>query len=72
MISFDQEADSVVDMKRGFFSFYFYSSFLEPRTVGDSHIPLLPIVPVGRKHGDTVSKHVTVLCKEFGTIDVRT
>ena len=59
-----------MDMKRVFFSFHFYSSFEETRTVGDSLVQLLHIVPVGRKHGDTVSKHVTVLCKEYRNISV--
>ena len=73
-----READSVVDMSRGFESLYVYTNVVEPRVVGDSLVPLLRIVPLSGMQGDTVSKtfqktqYVPVLCKEFGTIEIDT
>ena len=51
-----READSVVDMSRGFESLYVYTDVVEPRVVGDSLVPLLRIVPLNGRQGDTVSK----------------
>ena len=71
-----READSVADMSRGFESLYVYTNVVEPRVVGDSLVPLLRIVPLSGRQGDTVSKtfqktqYVPVLCKEFGTIEI--
>ena len=51
-----READSVADMSRGFESLYVYTNVVEPRVVGDSLVPLLRIVPLSGRQGDTVSK----------------
>ena len=51
-----KEADSVVDVSRGFESLYVYTNVVKPRVVGDSHVPLLRIVPLSGRQGDTVSK----------------
>ena len=71
-----READSVVDMSRRFESLYVYTNVVELRVVGDSLVPLLRIVPLSGRQGDTVSKtfqktqYVPALCKEFGTIEI--
>ena len=51
-----READSVVDMAQGFYSFYVSTNVVESRVVGDSVVPLLRAVPLEGKHGDVVSK----------------
>ena len=71
-----READSVVDMSRGFESLYVYTNVVEPGVVGDSLVPLPRIVPLSGRQCDTVSKtfqktqYVPVLCKEFSTIEI--
>ena len=71
-----RETDSVVDMSRGFESLCVYTNVVEPRVVGDSLVPLLRIVPLSGRQGNTVSQifqktqYVPVLCKEFGTIEI--
>ena len=71
-----RETDSVVDMSRGFESLYVYTNVVAPRVVGDSLVPLLRIVPLSGRQGNTVSQifqktqYVPVLCKEFGTIEI--
>lgn len=70
------EADYVVDMTRGFDSVYIYTSVIEPRIVGDSHVPLLRIVPVRGRQSDTVTltfqkiQYIPVLCRDFDTIEI--
>ena len=50
------EAGQVIDMNQGFYSLYVYCNLIEPRVVGDSHVPLLRIVPVQGKHTDLVTR----------------
>ena len=40
------QANSIVDLRRGFESLYVYSSVAEPRIVGDKIVPLLRIEPI--------------------------
>ena len=49
------QANSVVDLRRGFESLYVYSSMVEPRVVGDKIVPLLRIVPITGQHGEMVT-----------------
>ena len=65
-----READSVVDMAQGIYALYVYTNVVESRVVGDSVVPLLRIVPLEGKHGDVVSKNITVLHREFTTIEI--
>ncbi|RLJ22611.1 hypothetical protein DJ031_00485 [bacterium endosymbiont of Escarpia laminata] len=70
------DAEYVVDMTRGFESLYVYTSVIEPRIVGDSHVPLLRIVPVSGRQSDTVTmtfqkiQYIPVLCKDFDTVEI--
>ena len=64
--------DSVVDMNPLDF-LYVYCDVVEPRVVGDSLTPLLPIVPVEVDHGEFVTwivHYVRVQRKTFQTLEV--
>ena len=73
VLSFVQEAEAVVNMTHGL---YLYSIVVELRTVCGSIVPLLHIVPLKGKHGDTVPKnfynvqYVSVLYIESGTYEI--
>ena len=46
-------ASSIVNLRRGFESLYVYSSIVEPRIVGVKIAPLLRILPITGRHGDS-------------------
>lgn len=66
----------VVDVNQGFYSLYVYCNISEPRLVGDSLVPLLRIVPVKGKDGETIIKsyenihYVPVQQKHFDTLEI--
>lgn len=76
LIEESKEADSVVDMMQGFASQYVNTNVVEPRIVGDRVVPLLNIVPLEGKRGETVSsqfdkiQYEPVLYKDFRTIEI--
>ena len=72
------EGSSMVDMNQCMEALYVYSSFVQPRIVGNSFVPLLKIVPITGKHGEVVSKqfdkihYVLLLTRQFGTVEIDT
>ena len=76
VIEESKETDSVVDIMQGFASQYVNTNVVEPRIVGDRVLPLLNIVPLEGKRGETVSsqfdkvQYEPVLYKEFRTIEI--
>ena len=69
------QGTQVVDMD-AVDSLYIYCDVVEPRVVGDSHVPLLRIVPVEGRHGELVTRiyenihYVRLQQKNFQTIEV--
>ena len=69
------QANSIVDLRRGFESLYVYSSMVEPRIVGDRIVPLLRIVPITGRNGEMVTtrfdhvQYIPVMRREFGTVE---
>ena len=71
-----QYADSVSDVKRGFYTLYTYCSVCEPQVVSDHYVPLLRCVGIQGKDGVIITKtftdphYVTVNTNKFDTIEV--
>ena len=69
------QANSIVDLRRGFESLYVYSSMVEPRIVGDRIVPLQRIVPITGRNGEMVTtrfdhvQYIPVMRREFGTVE---
>ena len=57
--TYRKEAEHVVQMDQGFDTIYVYTDVVESRIVGDSVAPLLRALPVGGRHGETVSDRFT-------------
>ena len=57
--AYRKEAEHVVQMDQGFDTIYVYTDVVESRIVGDSVAPLLRALPVGGRHGETVSDRFT-------------
>ena len=66
----------VIDVNQGFHSLYVYTNIIEPRFVGDAEAPLLRIVPIEGKSGQTLLKtyenvhYLSILQKSFSSIEV--
>ena len=67
----------VCDVNQGFTSLYVYTDIIEPTMVGNTYAPLLRIVPVSGKHGNTVTKdlgrniqYYPLQQKAFDTIEI--
>lgn len=65
-----------VDLDLGFHNLYVYCDIVQSQFVGDSHVPLLRIVPVEGRDGERVSKiylspqYLPVSRKQFESIEV--
>jgi hypothetical protein len=66
----------VIDMNQGFYSLYAYCNLVEPRVVGDTHVPLLRIIPIRGNHADFITKsyenvhYIPLQQKSFGTVEM--
>ena len=74
--TYRKEAEHVVQMDQGFDTIYVYTDVVESRIVGDSVAPLLRALPVGGRHGETVSDrftnihYVPLLYSHFKSIEI--
>ena len=74
--TYRKEAEHVVQMDQGFDTIYVYTDVVESRIVGDSVAPLLRALPVGGRHGETVSDrftnihYVLLLYSHFKSIEI--
>lgn len=70
------DAPFIIDVNQGFYSLYVYCDLVQPRVVGDSLVPLLRIVPVSGKTGQTLTKtyenihYHLVQQKHFSTVEI--
>lgn len=70
------EAETVVDIRQGFYSLYTYCNVIEPHMVGHVLAPLLRIIPIRGKDGDLVTRTYENICyhpvqqKHFDTIEL--
>lgn len=70
------KANNVCDLNRGFYSMYVYCDVLEHVPVGDARVPLLRIVDVSGKSGETVHRiydkmqYVPLQKKMFDSIEI--
>ena len=66
----------VIDVDQGFYSLYVYCNLVAPRLVGDSQVPLLRIVPIKGKDGNTITKtyenvhYLPLSRKNFETVEI--
>ena len=69
-------ADFVADVNQGLNSLYVYCPLVEPRMVGDAHVPLLRIVPVEGRDGQMVTRvfdpiqYCTLLQRRFQDVEI--
>ena len=70
------EAETVVDVRQGFYSLYVYCNVVEPHMVGNVLAPLLRIVPIRGRDGDMITKTYENICyqpvqqKHFDTLEM--
>ena len=71
-----KEAPRVFDPESGVYALYVYTDIIQPGLVGNALVPLLRIVPIKGKVGDTVhhcfeNPHYQPLCvKQFQTVEI--
>lgn len=71
----DVVAERVVDTDLGFYSLFVYCDLVEPNVVGNSLVPLLRIIRVRGKDGDTLSRtfenplYFSLVRNRFDTIE---
>lgn len=76
LISQTTTASREVDLDFGFHNLYVYCDIVQAQVVGDSHVPLLRIVPVEGRDGERVSKiflnpqYLPISRKQFESIEV--
>ena len=69
-------ADFVADVNQGLNSLYVYCPLVEPRMVGDAHVPPLRIVPVEGRDGQMVTRvfdpiqYCTLLQRRFQDVEI--
>jgi hypothetical protein len=68
--------DWVADVKKGLNSLYVYCPLVEPRMVGDAHVPLLGIVPAEGRDGEMITRvldpiqYCLLLQRRFQTMEI--
>ena len=66
----------VAGLKKGLNSLYVYCPLVEPRMVGDAHVPLLGIVPAEGRDGEMITRvldpiqYCPLLQRRFQTMEI--